>query len=99
MLRITIDQNSETVTLKLEGRIAGPWVAELTRVWAEVKPELKSQKLIIDLKDTTYADAAGVAELREICASGHVELLTNSPWTQYLAQEVSKGTTEAGEDR
>lgn len=99
LLKITVDQNPETVLLKLEGRIAGPWVAELTRVWMEIKPELKSQKLIIDLKDTTYANAAGIEALREIYSSSHAELQTNSQWTQYLAEEISRTTATADEER
>lgn len=84
--------------LKLEGRVAGPWVAELSHVWAEIEPELKSQKLIIDLKDTTYADTSGVEVLREICSSSHAELQANSPWTQYLAEEISRKAVKVDEE-
>ncbi|MFC5861563.1 hypothetical protein ACFPT7_04615 [Acidicapsa dinghuensis] len=85
--------------MKLEGRIAGPWVAELSRVWTEINPGLQLHKLIIDLKDTTFADAGGLAVLREIYSSSHAELQTNSPWTQYLAQEISDSTIKADEGR
>lgn len=99
LLKITIDRNPQAMTLKLEGRVAGPWVAELSRVWTEIKPELKSQKLVIDLKDTTYADAAGIEVLGEIQSSGHAELQTNSPWNQYLAEEILKKAAKAEEER
>lgn len=87
------------VTLKLEGRVAGPWVAELSCVWAEIGPELNSRTLSIDLKDTTYADAAGIEVLREIHSAGHAELRANSPWTQYLAEEISKKAAKVNEAR
>ena len=50
--------------MKLEGRVAGPWAAELGRVWAETAPLLASRKLIIDLHNVTYADASGKQVLR-----------------------------------
>ena len=39
MLRISITDTAETVAIILEGRVAGPWVAELTRTWADVGAE------------------------------------------------------------
>ena len=75
--------------MKLEGRVAGPWASELDRVWIESAPRLGSKKLVIDLHNVTYADAAGKQVLRSIYAQTHAELLTSTPWTQFLAEEVT----------
>ena len=47
------------VTLKLEGRVVGPWVSELRQVCETHLSEGRSLKL--DLTDVTFADADGVA--------------------------------------
>jgi hypothetical protein len=75
--------------MRLEGRVAGPWAVELDRVWVETAPQLASKKLIIDLHNVTYADAAGKQVLRAIYNQTHANLVANTPWTQFLAEEVS----------
>jgi hypothetical protein len=73
----------------LEGRIAGPWAIELDRVWVETAPRLASRKLIIDLHNVTYADAAGKQVLRAIYNQTHADLIANTPWTRFLVEEIS----------
>ncbi|HEY2466385.1 MAG TPA: hypothetical protein VGI45_00920 [Terracidiphilus sp.] len=75
--------------MKLEGRVAGPWAGELNRVWVEAAPQLVHKKLVIDLHNVTYADAAGKQALRTIYDQTHAEFVANTPWTQFLAEEVT----------
>jgi hypothetical protein len=93
-LRISIFEYERTMGITLEGRVAGPWVAELRRVWVETAPQLHSRKLIIDLRNVTYADSAGTDALKEIYSQSHAKLLSASPWTEYLAREIRKTTSE-----
>ena len=90
MLRITVEQNAKTIVMKLEGRITGPWAAELGRLWKQTAPALAERKLSLDLRETTYADAGGIRNLKEIYAQTEAEILTGTPWTQYLADEVKR---------
>jgi hypothetical protein len=92
-LRISIEPHAESIAIILEGRVAGPWVAVLGRTWAELAPTVGRRKLAINLSNTTYADEAGIGILREIYSSTTADLVTSSPWTQYLADEVSRPTT------
>jgi len=96
-LRITIHEDQSTVGITLEGRIAGPWVAELSRVWLDTAPRLASRKLSIDLRNVTYADIRGKQVLRDICSLAKAELLTSTPWTQYLAADVKGDSAETHE--
>ncbi|HEX8713043.1 MAG TPA: hypothetical protein VF730_14285 [Terracidiphilus sp.] len=89
-LRISVYEYDKSVGITLEGRVAGPWVAELSRVWAETVPQLNSRMLILDLRNVTYADLSGTDALKAMCAQSHPKLITGSPWTEYLAQEISK---------
>ena len=88
VLKITVQENDKAIEITLDGRIAGPWVAELKRVWVETAPQLGTRTLSIDLRNVTYADAAGKGVLREIYAQTHAKLVANSPWAQYLAEEI-----------
>jgi ABC-type transporter Mla MlaB component len=89
VLRITVDEKPETVVLKLEGRLAGPWAAELGRFWREKAPNLAQKKLSLDLREITFADAGGMRLLKDIYSQTGAALLTGTPWTQYLAEEVA----------
>lgn len=89
MLRISIHETEDAIEITLEGRIAGPWVAELSRVWVETAPRLAARKLLLDLRNVTYADAAGKQVLRDIKSKTDTELVTSTPWTQYLAEEIA----------
>lgn len=96
MLRITLDENPDAVVLKLEGRLAGPWAAELGRLWEEKAPVLAQRKMWLDLRATTFADADGIRILKAIYAETGAAILTGTPWTQYLAEEVASKTQPAG---
>lgn len=91
-LRISVDENAASIAITLEGRIAGPWAAELGRTWAGIAPSIGKRKVALDLCNTTYADAAGIDVLRAIYGSTAAELITSSPWTKYLADEVTRAT-------
>jgi anti-anti-sigma regulatory factor len=87
-LKITIHEQDQAIEIKLEGRVAGRWVPELQRVWAQTAPQASSKTVSIDIQDVTYADAGGKQALRHIYAQTRAELIASSPWSQYLAEEI-----------
>jgi hypothetical protein len=93
-LRITIQETPEEIEMRLEGRVAGPWAAELGRVWVETAPLLAARKLTIDLHNVTYADASGKQVLKSIYSQTHASLVASTPWTQFLAAEVAANKAE-----
>lgn len=94
-LKITIQNSEKEIEITLEGRVAGPWVAELNRVWVETAPQLGNRTLSIDLRNVTYADAPGKQLLREIYSRTHARLVASSPWAQYLAEEITQSQAQA----
>ncbi len=68
-----------SVTLKLEGRVVGPWVAELRQVCEKLLTEGRALKL--DLADVTFADASGVAALSSFKSRG-VTFTSCSPFVE-----------------
>jgi anti-anti-sigma regulatory factor len=89
VLRITVEENSEGIVLKLEGRLTGPWVEELDRVWKETAPGSNKKNLSLDLREITFADAGGIRVLQAIYSQTGASILAGTPWTHYLAQEVT----------
>lgn len=75
--------------IQLEGRIAGPWAEELSRTWLDIVPRHASKKFSLDLRNVTYADVNGKKVLRDIYSQSEATLLTSTPWTRQLAEEVS----------
>jgi hypothetical protein len=94
-LRITVQETDKSIDITLEGRVTGPWVAELSRVWVETAPQLGKKSLSIDLRNVIYADAGGKQLLRDIYSQTKAKLISNSPWAQYLAQEIMHSQPQA----
>lgn len=88
MLRITIDDEANPVRLKLEGRIVGPWVAELDRTWKSLGPSLGDRKLRIDLCGVSYIDREGRRILADIYRQAQAEFEADTPLTEYFAEEA-----------
>jgi anti-anti-sigma regulatory factor len=95
MLRISFDETVEALEMKLEGRVAGPWAAELGRVWVETAPRLATRKLVLDLSGVTYADAGGTYLLGQIYAQTKAELLAGTLWAQSLAEQITRGGAQS----
>jgi hypothetical protein len=88
MLRITVHEGPETQTILLEGKISGPWVAEMERTLTAVRQSMGSRKLQLDLRGMAFADDKGRQLLREIYQQTNARFLTNSPLTQYFADDA-----------
>lgn len=93
-LRISTNETAQEMVITLEGRIAGPWVDELRRVWVETAPRIASRKLLIDLRNVTYADDRGKQVLKEVYAQGETDLVVSTPWTQYLAETIRNSSAD-----
>jgi len=70
MLRITTIDNDPVTTFRLEGRLAGDWVAELERCFTSIKAADPSRKVEIDMSDLDFVDAKGELLLERLLLSG-----------------------------
>ena len=64
MLRISEAEADGKATLKLEGRVAGPWVQELQS--AAENWLTRGFALSLDVSGVTFADTGGVTLLRQL---------------------------------
>lgn len=70
MLRITmVESSARAVTLRVEGRIAGPWVEEL-RTACNLHNGPDPVQLYLELEDVSFADATGAACLKKLQEQG-----------------------------
>ena len=70
---------NQSVTLKLEGRVVGPWVEELRRICEPFLTEDRALRL--DLAEVSYVDAEGIATLNSFKTRG-VRLKNCSPFVE-----------------
>jgi hypothetical protein len=84
--------------IKLEGRVAGPWTAELCRVWIESAPRLVGKELVLDLRDVTYVDAGATKLLRQIYEQTHAELIAETVWTRSLVEDIMRSGSRASSE-
>jgi anti-anti-sigma regulatory factor len=87
MLRITtLESPGQPITLKLEGRLVGPWVGELRRACQDALR--RGQPLTLDLGDVAFLDGEGIDLVRALldrqvtvtqCSPFVAELLRGRP--------------------
>jgi hypothetical protein len=88
MLKISeIDSADHTVTFRLEGRVAGPWVVEMRRACEKVLNN--GRRLKLNLAEVLYADQSGVTALAGLKSRG-VSLAECSP---FLAEQLRAGSS------
>ena len=78
MLRITPLERHGKVTLKLEGRVVGPWVGVLRDYCEDLLA--RESRVDLDLGDILFIDSGGVALLRQL-TTRQVALNNCSPFT------------------
>jgi len=83
MLRITTINLETAMKLVLEGKLAGPWVAELESCWQEALSAKAGISLLVDLTAVSYVDAAGKDLLTRMQRNG-TELLVSSLMTRAI---------------
>ncbi len=91
MLRITVTTLPDHTTLVLEGRLCGPWVAELASCWRDLIATRDAHSIRIDLDGVTFVDAAGKALIRAMHDRGAM-LVATEVMTRTIVDEVATAT-------
>jgi hypothetical protein len=99
VLRISINDEANVATLKVEGRVAGPWATELGRTWHDLWAPARQKRWRLDICGLTFADQKGSQILREIVRTTGAEVVADSPLTQYFANRVAADTTADPEEK
>jgi hypothetical protein len=70
MLKISIRDTPSQRRLLIEGKLIGPWAAELARVWRHATADLNGRALIIDAGGLTAITEDGENVLLELMKEG-----------------------------
>jgi len=89
MLRITLENEPSTLMLKLEGKLTGPWIDELKKVWHSLAPR-GAKTFFIDLRGLTYLSAEGKQVLLEMYSQTGAQFIADSPMTKHFADEARR---------
>lgn len=90
MLRITVDQQRDPVVLKVEGKLAGPWVRELEMCWQNTRRKCAGRRLRVELSDVGFVEDRGRVLLKEMLHSGD-ELVASGPMMTSILEEIATG--------
>jgi anti-anti-sigma regulatory factor len=94
MLKVTTTDTNTTVTLKLEGKLAGPWVQEVNRVW-QAAAASRQVGYVVDLQAITFIDRAGKALLAVMSQQG-ARLLASGCLTRTIVDEIEREVIVTG---
>lgn len=88
MLKITLQGSAGDLRFRLEGRLCGPWVAELRRSWAAAISNIPARPPVVDLREVDFVDAEGAALLGEMHGAG-ADLVAETPLIRALVEEIA----------
>ena len=97
MLRITVQNGEKAQTIKLEGKVVGPWVEELERTCQSVVRSLGARELHLDLRGVGFVDAKGRGLLREMYLRTNARFLADSPLTRYFVEDAMRESEKNGQ--
>jgi hypothetical protein len=92
MLRIRVEELNHSVTLWLQGTLAGPYVTELENCWAIVLARLDNRGIVVNLDAVTFVDLRGKALLAEIYSVG-ARLRGKGAQSRHLVAEIQQRWT------
>jgi anti-anti-sigma regulatory factor len=95
VLKVTTTNQNQTITMKLEGKLAGPWVQEVTRVWVDTAQSPRSG-YVVDLRSVTFIDSPGQALLATMSRQG-AQLIAADCLTRNIVDEITKERYSSGE--
>ena len=89
MLKITGQRDAalDFMSLRLEGKLAGPWVEELNSYWCQISGN-QQRETVIDLTGVTFIDANGKELLTRLWEQG-AELRAAGCLTRCVVEEIT----------
>src|SRR5262249_41405747 len=99
MLRITTEKKRDKVTLTVEGKLAGQWVAALEECWRSLRGQAGArEKFSINLCGVSFIDASGKVLLRTIHRDGG-QLLAEGCLNQAIVHEIVGADKESRKEQ
>ena len=88
MLKITSEKTQDSVRLRLEGSLTGPWVGELEHEWRTIQPA-GAVPLVVDLTGVAFVGEDGKVLLKRMWRDG-AQLIATGCCIGYLVEEIAR---------
>jgi anti-anti-sigma regulatory factor len=93
MFRATVEHNGGSLTLRIEGRLSGPCLAELENCWRQMLVGSGNQRVVVDLKEVTFVSAQAKQLLQKLCRAG-AHLTGDGLMTRALVEQITRSAGE-----
>jgi outer membrane protein len=88
VMKISAITDASGTVLKVEGRVAGPWVKELEQAWERAREARDGGEVAVDLSRATFIDAEGKALLERMHRGGS-RLVARGCLTRTIVEEIT----------
>ena len=89
MLKISLVENRTRCFLVLEGKLVGPWAAELKGAYERVRADLQGRELVIEMKCITTISQEGENVLLELMKEG-VQFRGRDVFMKHVLKQLSR---------
>jgi len=89
VLRITIIDEPAEQRWNLQGRLSGPWVAQLKSNWEKAHGQGELRKCVVDLSCVTFVDLEGERVLATMMRDG-AEFIATGVYTKHVLEILGK---------
>ncbi len=87
MFKVTIQDESDRMVFKIEGKLAQPWVSELQECWSKTIRR-EGKPVIVDVRAVTFVTPEGKQLLREIHRAG-ARFLASGPMMNSIVEQIT----------
>ena len=91
-VKITIQEEANSMRLKLEGKVTAAGTKEFERAWRTLEQSLDHKKLVVDLGGVIHMDSDARRLLAEIYKKTGAEFVADTPMTKYFVEEARRKT-------
>jgi len=98
MLKVTVHNRPDEITLVLEGRLCGACAAEAERSWRTALASATTGSLSVDLAGVSYVDRDGEWLLMEMLKRG-ATVRVGGVWMAHLIEELQERITNPATSR
>jgi len=89
MFKISIVEEGSQRRLMLEGRLIGPWTAEVQSAWKTAGEDLQGRNLVVDLTNVTHIGAEGECTLFKLMRDG-AKFSCNGVLTKHVLKQLAR---------
>lgn len=97
MLKISIIDSPKQRRLIVEGKLIGPWAAELTSACGEAKANLNDRELVIEMKHVTTISQEGESVLLDLMNDG-IKFCCHGVFTKQILKQLSRRAITTARD-